>query len=678
MGMRDDSVGFFWEEIQVKEKRVSYDRPTPPIPDTGWVAPGEFPRLRDARVLGLDTETKDRALMEKGPGFRREGEEGAHIVGMSVGTPDGGRWYFPMRHKIAPEQNLNPDHVLDWARDNICTEGQVKVGANLSYDVDALWSENVPVTGPFIDVQHAEALIDSNRFTYNLDALADTYLGESKVKNELAEWIERAYGDGANYRAHIWASPACLVGPYAEGDVDLPLRIWSKQKLILEQQFMMGLFDLETELIPMMVQMRQSGVRVDIDYATRLDDELTQGILETDARLKALTGGRLVLDPDKDIPKDELAAIFDAAGVAYPLTAGGKPSFVKEWLERVNHPAGELVRHRRQLQKYRNTFVRSYILDKHVNGRIYALFHQLKGDENGTVSGRFSSSLPNLQNIPARDEYWGPKLRALFIPEDGEQWVRHDWSQIEYRFLAHYARGPSGEAVRNRYRTDPSTDFHEMTLDLVAPFAGWDISTPGMRKQWRKPVKNINFGLVYGMGVDTLIGYLGLSREQSEYIIQQYHNAVPFVRATYDVASSRATDRGFIQTVFGRRARFDFWEPRWGVNTVGHGLRYDQAVEMWGPKIRRAYTHKALNALLQGSAADLMKVAMRDIHKSGATKVVGVPKLTCHDELGHSANRSKQHVEAINEVKHIMENCMTLQVPIIAEQSWGNNWGECK
>lgn len=676
--MRDDSIGFFWEEVQTREKRVSYDRPIPAIPDTGWVAPGEFPRLRDVRTLGLDTETKDLALTEKGPGFRREGDEGAHIVGISVGTEDGGRWYFPMRHKIAPEQNLNPDHVLEWARDNICTEGQTKVGANLSYDVDALWSEGVPVTGPFIDVQHAEALIDTNRYTYNLDALSDTYLGESKVKNELAAWIEKAYGDGDNYRRHIWAAPPCLVGPYAEGDVDLPLRIWTKQKLILEQQFMMGLFDLETELIPMMVQMRQSGVRVDIEYAKRLDDELTQGILETDAKLQAISGGILHLDPDKDISKGELQALFDQAGVAYPRTAKGAPSFVKEWLERVAHPAGELVRHRRQLQKYRNTFVRSYVLDKHVNGRLFALFHQLKGDENGTVSGRFSSSLPNLQNIPARDEYWGPKLRALFIPEEGEQWVRHDWSQIEYRFLAHYARGPSGAGVRERYRSDPTTDFHEMTLDLVAPFAGWDISTKDKRKVWRKPVKNINFGLVYGMGVDTMIQYLGLSREQSEYIINQYHNAVPFVRATYNVAQSRAADRGYITTIGGRRARFDLWEPRWGKD-FDRALRYDAAVEAWGTKIQRAYTHKALNALLQGSAADLMKEAMRQIKHSGATRVVGVPKITCHDELGHSANPNiKEHVEAINEVKHIMENCMELLVPIIAEQSWGNNWGECK
>jgi DNA polymerase-1 len=675
---------FFWDDLPVSEpqprKRGNNNRPTPPIPDTGWVAPGAFPRLAQARVLGLDTETKDPALVEKGPGFRRAGEEGAHIVGMSVGTPDGGRWYFPMRHEIAPEQNLDPAHVLAWARDNICTEGQAKVGANLSYDVDALWSEGVQVTGPFIDVQHAEALIDSNRFTYSLDALGESYLGETKVKTDLAKWIELAYGDADNYRAHIWHAPPCLVGPYAEGDVDLPLRIWDKQKPILEQQLMMGLFDLETELIPMMIEMRQNGVRVDIEYAKRLDDELTAGILEADVRLQAVSGGVLHnLDPDKDISKGDLAALFDAAGVAYPKTATGQPSFVKEWLERVQHPAGELVRHRRQLQKYRNTFVRAYVLDKHINGRLYALFHQLKGDENGAVTGRFSSSLPNLQNIPSRDEYWGPKIRALFIPEEGEEWVRHDWSQIEYRFLAHYARGDTGDAVRERYRTDPTTDFHEMTLDFVAPFAGWDISTKTLRKQWRKPVKGINFGLVYGMGIDALIAHLGLSRDEAEYIIEQYHNAVPFVRATYNIAQKRAAERGYITTFGGRRVRFDLFEKHWSKSGSSKAMRYDDAVAEWGPKVRRAYTHKALNGLLQGSAADLMKEAMRQIHRSGATKVIGVPKLTVHDELGHSANAaSKAHQEATKEVKHIMETSFELSVPVIAEQSRGTNWGNCE
>lgn len=673
--MRDDSIGFFWEDIQSREKRGHYARPIPPIPENGWTAPTEFPRLAEAKVLGLDCETRDPNLRETGPGFRQLGDAHAHIAGIAVGTEDGGRWYFPMRHTIAPEQNLNPDHVLAWARDNICVEGQVKVGANLGYDVDALWSEQVPVTGPFIDVQYAEALLDSGRRTYNLDALAGTYLGESKVKDELRKWIERAYGEDEEYRQYIHAAPPCLVGPYAEGDVDLPLRIWAKQKPLLEEQFMLGLFDLETELIPLMVQMRQRGVRVDLEYAKRLDDELTQAIIELDTKLIAVAGRKLNLSPDNDIPKSDLASIFDTAGVVYPRTAKGAPSFVKEWLEHVSHPAGVLVRERRQLQKYRNTFVRSYVLNKNVNGRLYALFHQLKGDDNGTVSGRFSSSLPNLQNIPARDEVWGPKLRALFLPDEGESWGRHDWSQIEYRFLAHYARGDSGDEVRRKYSEDPETDFHEMTLDLVAEDMEWDVSTKEKRKIHRKPVKNINFGLVYGMGKETMASNLGLSLERSDFLVKKYHQAVPFVKATYEVAQTRAQDRGYIVTILGRRARFNLWEPRWG---DGFALPHAAAVEKYGSKVTRAYTHKSLNALLQGSAADLMKLAMRDIHRAGCTAVLGVPLLTCHDELAHSVGESKVQREALDEVKHIMENCMTLKVPILAEQSIGANWGECK
>lgn len=956
--MRDDSAGLFWHDVQERAKTVSYDRPIPAIPDTGWVAPAPdtWPRLSDAMCLGLDLETKDTALREEGPGFRREGDTHAHIVGIAVGTPEGGRWYMPMRHSVAPEQNLNPDAVLAWARDNLCTPGQVKIGANIGYDVDGLWSEGVPVTGPFIDVQHAEALLNPNRFTYNLEALGSSYLDEGKVSAALEHWVNKAYGDIGNYRAHIHAAPPCLVGPYAEGDVDLPLRIWSKQKPLLEQQFMLGLFDLETELIPLMIQMRHRGVRVDVEYAKRLYDELTVGMAELDAKLKAVAGRPI----DVDV-KTDLQALFDAAGVAYPRTAAtknfpnGQASFVKEWLEHVDHPAGELIRQRRQLQKYRDTFVNGYILDKHINGRIYALFHQLKGDDNGAVSGRFScvhadaqvatkrgmvaaknvivgdqlwthkarwkpvthlwrkgldqmydvvlsngealrctaqhrlltvhhgwktvgelndlkqvaictaqqstsdrllpgcgaatntpgnwpvaghhvpdnyacgqtrsnefrtqslgsialfgfqrgaqepnawqetgaapklergvlgqsrllnhqdgtrpgvrasrsgggdggragvagqpgttpyrrepgeqppgqycgsnaqgacndpqpgtsgiqaievysinpcgcfevydftvkddesylahgvfnhnSSQPNLQNIPARDKYWGPKLRALFIPEEDEEWMRHDWSQIEYRFLGHYARGPSGATVRKMYNENPDTDFHEMVMDMVAPEVGWDVSTPTEREFRRRPIKNINFGLCYGMGVGKLTNDLGLSDTAGERLFKGYHRAVPFVKDTAEAASLTARNRGYIVTIGGRRAKFELYEPKWGQANKGKALPYTQAVEAYGSNVVRAYTHKALNALLQGSAADLMKEAMRQRARSGVDRIIGVPLLTCHDELGDSVGRTKAQREAANEVKHIMENCMKLRVPVIAEQSFGSNWGKAK
>jgi len=664
--MRDDALGFFWEDLPVKVKRGSYDRPTPAIPDTGWTAPTEFPRLADARLLAIDCETKDPALPTRGPGFRRRDEDAAHMVGLAVGTPDGGRWYFPMRHTIAPEQNLEPGAVLRWARDNLCSEGQTKIGANIGYDVDCLWSEGVPVTGPFLDVQYAEALLDENRRTYALEKLALSYLGETKVKDDLQDWALRAYGDDENYRANIWRCPPCLVGPYAEGDVDLPLRIYEHQRPQLEAQGLTALFELECDLTPQLVRMRHRGVRIDLEYAKRLDDELTVAIAELDARLEAIAGRKIDVNIVTDIQR-----LFDAAGIAYPRTAKtNKPSFAKDYLNHVNHPAAVLIVERRKLEKYRNTFVRGYVLDLHVDGRLHALFHPLKTDENGTVSGRFSSSLPNLQNIPARDPVWGPKLRALFIPEDGEAWGRHDWSQIEYRFLAHYARGRSGNVVRQRYRDDPTTDFHNMTQALIKDVTGTTLD--------RKPVKNINFGLCYGMGKPKLTRDLGLDEKAGDELFNAYHTGVPFVKATYDAAQQTATSRGYIVTILNRRARFPLFEPVYGDRDNIVALPEHEATLKYDGRIRRAFTHKALNRLLQGSAADLMKVAMREIDRAGIERQLGPMLLTCHDETGHSVPPTKAGQDALNEVRHIMESCLTLRVPIMADQSIGPNWGACK
>lgn len=434
----------------------------------------------------------------------------------------------------------------------------------------------------------------------------------------------------------------------------------------------MPLFDIESRLIRPLLAMRQRGVRVDVEGAKKLDDELTALIDLAQARLNSAAGGPIDVNVAADLQR-----LFDREGVQYPTTAKGNPSFTKEWLEASRHPACHEVTEVRKLTKYRDTFVRGYILNSHVNGRVHGLFHQLKGDDNGTVSGRMASSLPNLQNIPNRDPEWGWRIRALFLPEDGEYWVRHDWSQIEYRFLAHFARGPGSADIRRRYSEDPTTDYHDMTLDLVAPSAGWDVSTPAFRKIHRKPVKNINFGLVYGMGEPKLASDLGLTSTEAKPLFAAYHTAVPFVKVTYNAASQAARERGFITTVFGRRARFNLWQDSSSWNSQGYP-RERAEKEYPGKILTRAYTHKALNRLLQGSAADLMKIAMVQIAESGIPDVIGCPLVTVHDELGHSVPKTLAGIEAMQEVKHIMETCMELRVPIIAEEEMGPNWGEAK
>jgi len=320
----------------------------------------------------------------------------------------------------------------------------------------------------------------------------------------------------------------------------------------------------------------------------------------------------------------------------------------------------------------RGTFLESYILDSHVNGKVYGQFHLLRGDSGGTRSGRLSSSTPNLQNLPSRDEELAPMVRGIFVPDDGHrQWVKIDYSQIEYRFMIHYAIGKGAEEARTAFNTNPDIDYHEMTLDLVAPVAGWDISTKELRKKHRKPIKNINFGLIYGMGVEKLSKDLGLSIKEGKELFQAYHIGVPFAKPTMDQAMNEASTAGVVTTILGRKSRFDLYEPaKWG--NGGIALPYEKAIMAYG-NIRRAYTHKALNRRLQGSAADLMKKAMWKCWKEGIFDRIGVPRLTVHDELDFSDPGGVD--DGFQEMKRILESAITLKVPVRADMEVGPDWG---
>lgn len=653
--MRADDIGMFWERIaEPKTKAASkLPRVLPETPETGWRPPTAFPDLSAARRIAIDVETKDLDLDELGPGVRRGGK----IVGLAVGVDDA-QWYFPMRHEIEPQYNMNPDAVLAWAKDSLKSDVP-KIGANLLYDMDFLAEEGVTVGGDWLDVQIAEPLLDENRRTYALESLGHKYLGEGKRADEMERWIKRAYGT-KRYRAEIWRTSPRLVGPYGEGDASMPLAILDQQEKALSREGLDELWRVETEILPLLLAMRRGGVRVDMKRAQVVDDELTQAIDLAQARLKAAAGFEVNINAGI-----QLQRLFDKLGVAYPKTAKGNASFTKEWLEHHPHPVCQLIIEQRKLTKYRDTFIRGYIFKTVIGDRIHCLFHSMRGDENGTVSGRFSSSLPNLQNIPIRDEVWGPRIRSIFIPDEGCEWLRHDWSQIEYRFLAHFGIGDNAEEVRRMYRDNPATDFHMMVVELT----GLD----------RKPAKNVNFGLVYGMGTKLLASTLDMTIERAtREVFDVYHARVPFVKDTYDRASQRALARGYVLTIMKRRARFDLWQKTNAYGEEAEGLPEDEAREKWGARIKRAFTHKALNRVLQGSAADLMKKAMVMIWKSGVYRVIPVAHLTVHDELDHSKDKSKAAEEAAREIKRIMESALKLKVPIIAAEERGPSWGECK
>lgn len=661
--MRWDTSGFAWqEEVKEKKKGGGYVGRKPPIPEECDWRPRDFPRLDAAKELIIDIETCDPELKEKGPGVRRDG----YIVGIAVATEDDS-WYFPMQHEKQYDPNgfnIDRELVLRWAKRELVREKIPKIGTNLMYDLDYLWEAGIKVPGPYYDVQVAEPLIDENAFTYSLDSLATKYLGEGKRSDALYEWLSLAYGGPATAKGqggNIYRAPPQMVGHYALGDVEQPREILRKQRQIMEMkdENLTSIFDLETRLVPLLLAMRRRGVPVNVEGAKALDARLVDKAAEL--RLRLETEG---IDPNSG---ETIAAWCEANGLGYKKTEAGNPSFRADWLENHNNEIIRSIREVRRLEKHAGTFVHGTILNNQINGRVHCQFHQLRGDEYGAVSGRFSSSHPNLQNIPARDEELGPLIRGLFLPEEGEEWWSDDWSQIEFRLLVNYGRGKSAARTRQRYVEDPTTDFHHYVADLT------EID--------RRPAKNINFGLVYGMGESTMAANLGRSLEEVKPMFNTYHGELPFIRDLYDECDRLAKRRGWIRTILGRKRRWERWSTsNWKQSKKDGAFSLEEAEEKYGkePNIRRAYTHKALNSLLQGGAADIMKKAMVDIWETGICEVLGAPLLTVHDELNWSVPRSSAAEQAHDEARRIMETCVPLRLPLLVDSGCGANWGEAK
>ncbi len=470
----------------IKEKKqgggtVSSVRPA--IPDTGWKRPTDFPNLKDCKLVAFDLETRDPNLKELGPGPRRKDREGGFIAGFAVSTGprEGEQWYFPVRHEDCPD-NFDPDQVYAWAKDNLCVEGQAKLGANLLYDLDWSWSEGIPVTGPYFDVQNAEPLIDENAGRYSLDLLGNKYAGEGKDEDAMNRWLSLVFGGAPNRQdqaKNIWRAPSKLAGPYAESDVRLPFIIWEEQQKIIEREELSTVLDVETRLVPLLLAMRLRGVAVDSYQASEVDDRLMSRAKELRSELST----EHHIDPWSG---DTIARWCKLNDVPFQKTAAGNPSFPGKWLENHGNEVLQIINECRKLEKHAGTFVQGTIMGHSVAGRLHCQFNQLRGDEFGTVSGRFSSSNPNLQNIPARDGELGPLIRGLFIPDEGEEWFSDDWSQIEYRLLVHYAMGAGAADTVRRYNEDPTTDFHSYVAEIAgidrkpaktsisASFTGWE------------------------------------------------------------------------------------------------------------------------------------------------------------------------------------------------------------
>ena len=606
-------------------------------PETEWVPPERLPDLSQHAEIAIDLETRDPNLLTMGSGaVRRDGE----IVGIAVAV-EGWSGYFPIAHEGGG--NMDRALVLDWFEELLNTTS-TKIFHNAMYDVSWIRSLGFHINGGIIDTMIAASLIDENRWSFTLDSVGKDYIGMRKNEKLLQD---AAKDFGVNPKAEMWKLPAPFVGEYAEKDAEITLKLWHALQHEISKQDLWDVFNLETNLFPCLVDMKFQGVRVDVQKAMSVKAQLQETEKNLLQDINKLAGFDVEIWAAASIAK-----AFDGQKIPYDRTEKGAPSFTKNFL--ATHPAElpKLINEAREINKANTTFIDTILKHEH-NGRIHAEINQIRSDQGGTVTGRFSYNNPNLQQIPARHKHLGPLIRSLFIPEEGHTWGCFDYSQQEPRILVHFAslmRLEGTGTIVDEYRSG-SADFHQMIADM----AGIE----------RKQAKTINLGIMYGMGKNKLMAELGLLKDAAEKLLKTYHQKAPFVKMLSEAVARRADDSGKIRTIGGRLCHFDMWEPH------GFGIKkplpHAEALREHGPGIKRAFTYKALNKLIQGSAADMTKLSMLALYREGV-----IPHIQIHDELDISISSPEKAQKIID----VMEQAVELQVPNKVDYEKGDSWGD--
>ena len=606
----------------------------------------ELYTLKSSNLVCIDIETYDPDIKDKGPGTHR-GQ--GHICGLGVATYDNeGKLindYLSFSHPDTPPelraQNMRQaKDILSWQ--------MPKIGANIVYDIEWLQSQGFEVNGKYHDVQYAEPLLDEYRRSYSLKSLAEKYYLKAKQSSVLDRYAATMGWKGKGIE-HIWRMPEKVAREYALVDVELPLDIFAKQQIELEKQNLWDLYLLETDLIPVILEMRKHGVRLDIPLLKKTIKQATEVLYNLKDEIRDWAG----YDININSPK-QLAERFDKEGINFPrnpLTANmkakgiklGNPNLNKQVLNKLaqSHPICQKILDYRHYDTLINMFLHRYATDN-VDGRLYCTFHPLRSDNYGTVSGRFSSSNPNLQQVSAKkeenvdgdlDALKGQVVRKLFIPDEGHRWAKADYSQVEYRIMAHYAQGKGSDELRESYNNNKHMDYHQRIVELT----GFD----------RRDAKRVNFGGAYGIGVATASNLFGWSLDEAEIFMNAYHRAAPYIKSTRWKVSEVAARRRHIYTILNRKARV-------------HPSRK---------------LHSMFNRLIQGSAADIMKQAMVDAYKKGLFEELRL-HLTVHDEVDVSYKDNKTGNEALVELVSTMEDAVKLKVPLLVDCHTGENWAE--
>jgi len=621
-------------------------------PKSEWIPPMELPDITTAKKIAIDVETRDPDIKTNGPGWATGNGE---VVGYAVAV-DGWSGYIPIRHLGGG--NLDEKIVNKWLK-KVFECPADKIMHNAQYDAGWIKRMGFDLKGRIIDTMLIASLLDENRFSYSLNALSYDLLGKTKSEKGL---VEAARSFGVDPKAEMWKLPAMHVGAYGEADAELALELWNYFSIQLGKEDLWNIVNLELDLLPCLIEMTWRGVRVDQDRVEQTRNSLVKRERQVMKEIKKVAGRDVEIWAAQSLVK-----AFDKVGLQYPKTEKGAPSFTKLFLQENNHPLAQLIVEARNLNKTTGTFLQTIMKHCHADGRIHSHINQIRSDDGGTVSGRLSMNSPNLQQIPARDPEIGPMIRSLFLPEEGEQWAAIDFSQQEPRILVHYAHvyGQSrnlplegASDFVQAYNDDPNTDFHTMVAEMA--------NIP------RKQAKVVNLAMMYGMGVGKLSEQLDISMDDAKSLINQYHKRVPFVKGLMNGVMNRLNDKsssGSIRSILGRKCRFDRWEP--DTFAMNKALPYQEAVQEYGAttRLKRAYTYKALNRLIQASAADMTKQAMVNLYKEGL-----VPLTQIHDEIAMSVKNKEQ----AKYIADIMTSAVPLEVPNVCDVEIGPSWGEAK
>lgn len=603
-------------------------------PKSLWRPPTVLPQLGE--VVAIDLETCDPYLKQKGAGYRTNS---GHVVGIAL-ADEHHKVYLPFDHQGG--DNLDKQIILSYVA-SVVRNAKELIFANATYDLGWLHILGIIPTCKLRDVQVAEALLNEEKFTYSLNSLCKQYLKVTKDETKLNE-AAQAYN--VDPKSGMWILPSRFVGKYAEADARYTWDVYQQQIPKLKEEGLWGVWELESDLIPVLMHMTIKGVPVDLDGAEQLNSQL----LKEEKQLSQ-TLGNLDIWSAKQVGE-----YLEDRKVIVPKTDKGNYSVSKSFLEFSTDKHAQQIHKLRGINRLRKVFIEDGILNGHHNGYIHTEFRQTASDEGGTRSGRLSSRNPNMQQVPKRSDI-GKAIRQLYIAEEGKLWCKADYSSQEPRLQVHYALLglfgkplPKAEEARDAFaRGEKLYTFFEKTTGL--PY---------------DTCKMLCLGISYGMGNKKMATSLGISEEVCKSTMLKFNEEAPFLKILFDNVMNKANETGSIRTILGRRSTFDFWTPSFdetpvkGRNKAVH--KYDKYPKS---KFFRAFTSKALNRLIQGSAADQAKKAMVDAHKAGFDL-----RLPVHDEINCMVNSEKESLD----LKLIMENAIPLKVPVVADIDLGKTW----